>query len=506
MRREIEPVGRQSATRRTGQRLPEALKRTVEVRVAATFLSRLRGLIGRPPLTSWQGLWIEPCCAIHTFGMTHPIDVAFVDADGCVLAVHEQLPPRRLRVCWGGRGALELAAGFASEAGIVPGSSLNWEGHDRHGSRVCVVAARRSPLAALPGPASRSRMAGTSTVEWLIAAPLVLLLGLGTLQWGLLFNARQTLDYALQQASRAGAVSAASAAAIERGLAHGMLPYFGGAAAGQPVSVSLPAALARVQIGKAAGWLDWRQLSPTRASFDDWGEPGRDARGDPVAGAIEIPNDNLRYRSRAIGTSSRQTLADANLLKLELTVGVPLAVPLVAPLAVWWMEIIDHCRPAAPRMLGAVPLPAGSVGLHQAGAEIGQSWRCPYYRARDDRGRASLRWPVRLYALVRMQSPARLWPHTPFGGAGIASDAGSSEAVASDGKAGAISPGNYSTAPTLPTLLDSWADQSLPGVARLNPNGYAPAGDGSAARSSEFPQIGSDRLAPEPVSSGPSAG
>jgi hypothetical protein len=349
-------------------------------------------------------------------------------------------------------------------------------------------------------------MAGTSTVEWLVAAPFVLLLGLGTLQWGLLFNARQALDYALQQATRAGAVSAASAGSIERGLAHGMLPYFGGTEIGQPVSASLPAALAKVQGGKAAGWLNWRQLSPTRASFDDWGEPARDAMGDPVAGAIEIPNDNLRYRSRAVGTSSRQTLADANLLKLELTVGVPLAVPLVAPLAVWWMEIVDHCRAAAPRMLGAVPLPAGSVGLDQAGSETGQSWRCPYYRARDDEGRALLRWPVRLHALMRMQSPARLWAHTPFATAGVAGDAGATDAAASDGNMGTIAPGNYSTAATPPTLLDSWSDQPLPGVARLNPNGDTPASDGSTARSSEFLQIGSDRLVPEPTACGPSAG
>jgi len=484
----------------------EPLKRTVEVRVAATFLTRLRGLIARPPLTAWQGLWIEPCCAIHTFGMTHPIDVVFVDSDGCVVAVHEQLPPRRLRVCWGGRGALELAPGFASQAGISPGLRLSWEGGDRRGSRVCIVEARRSPPARSPGTASRSRMAGSGTVEWLLAAPFVLLLGLGTLQWGLLFNARQALDYALQQATRAGAVSAASAASIERGLAHGMLPYFGGTEAGQPVSASLPAALARVQSGKAAGWLNWRQLSPTRASFDDWGEPARDAMGDPVAGAIEIPNDNLRYRTRAIGTSSRQTLADANLLKLELTVGVPLAVPLVAPLAVWWMEIVDHCRAAAPRMLGAVPLPAGAVGMNQAGAELGQPWRCTYYRARDDEGRALLRWPVRLHAMMRMQSPARLWAHTPAAGAGVAGDVGSTDAVASGDNVGTIAPGNYSTAPTPPALLDSWSDQSLPGVARLNPNGEGSTSDGSAARGSEFLQIGSDRLVPEPAVCGPSAG
>ncbi len=349
-------------------------------------------------------------------------------------------------------------------------------------------------------------MAGSSTVEWLVAAPLVLLLGLGTLQWGLLFNARQALDYALQQATRAGAVSGASAGSIERGLAHGMLPYFGGAAAGQPVSASLPVALAKVQGGKAAGWLNWRQLSPTRASFDDWGEPARDAMGDPVSGAIEIPNDNLRYRTRAIGTSSRQTLADANLLKLELTVGVPLAVPLVAPLAVWWMEIVDHCRTATPRMLGAVPLPAGPVGMNQAAAELGQSWRCPYYRARDDEGRALLRSPVRLHAMMRMQSPARLWAHTPSASTGVASDAGSTYAVASDGKVGSIASGDYSTAPTPPTLLDSWSDQPLAGVARINPNGDTPVSDGSSARSGEFLQIGSDRLVPEPAACGPSSG
>ena len=144
--------------------------------------------------------------------------------------------------------------------------------------------------------------------------------------------------------------------------------------------------------------------------------------------------------------------------------------------------------------------------MNQAGAELGQSWRCTYYRARDDEGRALLRWPVRLHALMRMQSPARLWTHTPSASAGVAGDAGSTDAVASDGKVGTISPGNYSTAPTPPTLLDSWSDQPLPGVARLNPNGATLAGDGSTARRSEFLQIGSDRLVPEPAACGPSAG
>lgn len=157
-------------------------------------------------------------------------------------------------------------------------------------------------------------------------------------------------------------------------------------------------------------------------------------------------------------------------------------------------------------MLGAVPLPAGSVGLNQAGAEIGQSWRCPYYRARDDEGRAVLRWPVRLHALIRMQSPARLWPHTPSAGAGVAGAAGSTEASASEGNGGTIAPGDNSAAATHPALLDSWVDQALPGVARLNPNGQGSISDGSAARTADFLQIGSDRLVQEPAACGPTGG
>lgn len=59
-------------------------------------LARLRGLLGRAPDRSWHVL--APCNDVHTFGMGHELDVAFIDAEGRVLAVHRQVGKgRRLR-------------------------------------------------------------------------------------------------------------------------------------------------------------------------------------------------------------------------------------------------------------------------------------------------------------------------------------------------------------------------------------------------------------------------
>ncbi len=46
----------------------------------------MRGLLRREP--DETTLVLAPCRHIHTFGMRHPIDVAFVAGDGRVLSVH----------------------------------------------------------------------------------------------------------------------------------------------------------------------------------------------------------------------------------------------------------------------------------------------------------------------------------------------------------------------------------------------------------------------------------
>ena len=60
---------------------------------------RLRGLLGAKANNS--ALLLMPCKDIHTLGMTHDIDVAFIAETGFVLAVYRNVKPaRRLSHPW----------------------------------------------------------------------------------------------------------------------------------------------------------------------------------------------------------------------------------------------------------------------------------------------------------------------------------------------------------------------------------------------------------------------
>jgi len=277
-----------------------------------------------------------------------------------------------------------------------------------------------APPARARRPARRA-VRGGAFIESLLAVPVVLLLGLGALQWSLLLHARTAAEYALLEAARAGSVGQALPEAIEAGLARGFMPYWFGVDAGQSWAGAVAASNARLREGIAAGWVRWVQLSPTVESFADWGEPARDAGGYPMAGTVEIPNDNLQWAGlrapaggvadmrgdEPIGAGSGQTLNDANLLKLELRYGVPMIVPLVGRIAVWVMRIADACVAPSGITLGAVDL-----GVPEPLAAP-RAWTCPIYLAPDASGNAVPRWPIRVAATMRMQSPARRSAATP---------------------------------------------------------------------------------------------
>ena len=91
----------------------------MHVRLAATPLSRLLGLHGRPP--SPTPLLIIPARSIHTFGLRRPIDVVFLDADLRVVKVVPGLRPNRLAGARHAVAVLELVAGAAT---LRPGDRL----------------------------------------------------------------------------------------------------------------------------------------------------------------------------------------------------------------------------------------------------------------------------------------------------------------------------------------------------------------------------------------------
>lgn len=96
------------------------------VALAQSFLQRLRGLLGHPPLRAGQALWLAQCSSIHTLGMGYPIDVVFLNRAGQVTKVCEAVPPLAARGNLGAASALEFRAGEAVRFGIQPGMLVAW--------------------------------------------------------------------------------------------------------------------------------------------------------------------------------------------------------------------------------------------------------------------------------------------------------------------------------------------------------------------------------------------
>lgn len=61
--------------------------------LATTARERFRGMLFRDPDDITRLL--VPCHDIHTFGMRHPLDVAFISKDGKVLDVHRNVSTMR---------------------------------------------------------------------------------------------------------------------------------------------------------------------------------------------------------------------------------------------------------------------------------------------------------------------------------------------------------------------------------------------------------------------------
>lgn len=94
-------------------------------RLAASFWSRLCGLMGRRSLAEGEALLLSPCSSVHTLFMRFPIDVVFLDSGNRVVKVVSELCPFRAAVAPGSaRSALELAAGAATRAQVEPGDRL----------------------------------------------------------------------------------------------------------------------------------------------------------------------------------------------------------------------------------------------------------------------------------------------------------------------------------------------------------------------------------------------
>lgn len=86
-----------------------------EIKIADTWLSRLRGLLGSEPLHHHQALWLRPCHSVHTFGMSYPIAVHFLDKNMRIIKSLPCLKPNRVAICLKAYSVLEMRSVSAIE-------------------------------------------------------------------------------------------------------------------------------------------------------------------------------------------------------------------------------------------------------------------------------------------------------------------------------------------------------------------------------------------------------
>ncbi|PKO43604.1 MAG: hypothetical protein CVU29_10595 [Betaproteobacteria bacterium HGW-Betaproteobacteria-22] len=104
----------------TGQAL------VTKLRHADSYFTRLRGLIGSPPLALQEGILISPCKQVHTHFMKYSIDVVFLDKHLTVINKIEAMPPWRVSSYVAvARYVLELPAYTAQD--LEPADQLRLE-------------------------------------------------------------------------------------------------------------------------------------------------------------------------------------------------------------------------------------------------------------------------------------------------------------------------------------------------------------------------------------------
>lgn len=176
------------------------------------------------------------------------------------------------------------------------------------------------PAIAHRAPARKRHAAGASMAEFIIVLPILLLLCLGILQFGLLYQAKSTLDYAALQAARAGALNNGKSAAMKSGLARGLTPLYARTASFAGQQQALLASHADLM---KPGSYQIDVINPTSAAMQDFGRTGEYAG----ANVQQIPNDTLMFRNTTAGSSSGLTIQDANLLKIRVTYCYEMYVP-----------------------------------------------------------------------------------------------------------------------------------------------------------------------------------
>ena len=201
---------------------------------------------------------------------------------------------------------------------------------------------------------------GSAMIEFTVVGPIITLLGLAMLQYGMLFFAKSQINHASFMAARAGSMGHANLDAARVAYAQALVPLYGG---GQ-TSAELAAALAKATFDIGAN-TRIELISPTKESFDDWNDPALQAVLATGSKRV-ISNSNQAFKNQAIGPTSGQTIQDANLIKLRITQGYEPKVLMIASIYKTYLKWLDPKTDAFHSQLveaGRIPI-VTSITLH----------------------------------------------------------------------------------------------------------------------------------------------
>lgn len=298
----------------------------IQMRAADTFSTRLVGLIGKAALAEGHGLLITKCSSVHTCFMRHTIDVVYLDAQGRIVKCVERMRPWRFSR--GGMRAahtLELAAGAIEALGLSTGDRV--EHPLLHGSKPVLTREIAKPVV----PVAQR---GAAAIEFVIVGPILTAVGLAIIQYGLLFFAKNQINHASFMAARAGSMANANLNSIRDAYTTALIPSYGGGTG--PVELAQAKAKAAADVGR---FTRIEMLSPTKESFDDWNDQKLQ---DTIGGGRRVINNNaLAERPNTVKNNSGQSVQDANLIKLRITHGFEMKVPMVNKIYTTYLKWLD---------------------------------------------------------------------------------------------------------------------------------------------------------------------
>ncbi|HEY8605858.1 MAG TPA: TadE family protein [Noviherbaspirillum sp.] len=194
--------------------------------------------------------------------------------------------------------------------------------------------------------------------EFVIVGPIVAMLGLSILQYGMLFFAKNQINHAGFMAARAGAMMNADVAAIEDAYLDALIPIYGGGTTAEELSGARQRAREDMTAGPNGRLLKIEMLSPSKESFDDWNDV--DLQQTIGNGRRVVPNSELASRDPGIiGERSGQSIQDANLIKLRITHAYEPKVPLTGAMynrVLRWLDVGGDMDYSRMLRAGRVPL------------------------------------------------------------------------------------------------------------------------------------------------------